>query len=222
MSRHAASVALLLTLGFSAGISCASDRLQEAFAELGAVGFLQDFPHSRQRLEACAQQNDRRCLEQYRKARLAALVLFDQGRETALKRTLDAIAAHCRTPVTGRQSDWLSPWQACNGASSAVYFFASDAEDRAVIEFFRNLDAAVRWNMFVESKGYSGDWVRNRPDKQRWAAFIDSWQALDKHAGGRAGYRKLFLSGGEPHTGIPLLDPGFRLDPSLAQRLRVQ
>jgi len=184
----------------------------DSFAKLGAVRTYLDFPHNRATLDRCFAENNSRCLKLLAEARKAVRNLFEHGREAALQNTFDGIAHHCRAPVADWQrKDWTSPWQLCVGAIASFYFFSTDAEDRKILTFLSTLDDALRWNAFVSSEGFGGDWTQNRPDRQRWMQFVDSLTILDRDRVGREGYKNVFAGSPIKDSRMALLDPGLSL-----------
>lgn len=199
-------------------VAVANDGLRQAFSELGSLENYLDSPSTPEGLNACFKDSNPLCWKQYARLRMAAMKLFDHGPEVALQRTLKAVSEECKAPAQNR-GELFSPWQTCYGAVSSFYFFSTDSEDRQIIESLRKLDQSVLWNIFVESKGYSGDWISNRPDRQRWIQFLSTLTVLDKDAVGRQGYINVFSHPAKPHTGIDLLDPRLKLPPDQEERL---
>lgn len=195
-----------------------SGGLREVFSELGSLQNYTDFPSTPERLNACFKDSNPICWKTYSRLRKATLELFDHGPEVALQRTLRAISEECRAPAQDRRK-LLSPWQTCYGAVSSFYFFSSDSEDHRIVETLRKLDPSILWNVFVESKGYSGDWTANRPDPKLWIQFLGALTVLDKDVVGRQGYMNVFSHPAKPHTGIMLLDPHLKLPPDQQGRL---
>jgi hypothetical protein len=211
-------VVLMLFSGPCPAKDYPGDGLRQAFSELGSLENYLDFPSSPERLNTCFKDSNSRCWELYARLRKAALKLFDHGTEAALQRTLKAVSEDCKAPAQDTP-ELFSPWQICYGAVSSFYFFPNDAEDRQIIESLRKLDQSILWNILVASKGYSGDWTGNRPDKQRWVQFLSSLNVLDKDTVGRQGYMNVFSHPAKPHTGIMLLDPRLKLPPDQEERL---
>lgn len=196
-----------------------TDGLRQAFSELGSLENYLDFPSTPEGLNACFKDSNPRCWNLYARLRKASMKLFEQGAEVALQRTLKAVSEECKAPAKDK-ADLFSPWQKCRGAVSSFYFFSSDPEDRQIIESLRKLDQSVLWNIFVESKGYSGDWTANRPNKQRWIQFLSSLTVLDKDTVGRRGYINVFSYPAKHHTGIMLLDPRLKLPQDQEERVK--
>jgi hypothetical protein len=190
----------------------------DPFSILGTLDTYEEFPATQERLDQCFAKDDQNCLALYKRFRLVVREIFDKGRQNALKRTLTAVARDCGIPQKG--DPW--PWAACHGATNCFYFFNTDAEDSEIILYLQRLDHSVLWNLFVESKGYSGDWTGNRPDRQRWAKFLDSLTILDKDSGGRRGFIDVFLMPAKSHSGIGLLDPDLSLGPNESKLLQVR
>ncbi|MGP0017641.1 MAG: hypothetical protein ACLPHP_03650 [Candidatus Sulfotelmatobacter sp.] len=210
--------ALTLLAAPSASKEPADSGLRQAFTELGSLENYQDFPSTPEGLNACFKDSNPRCWKQYARLRRAVQKLFDHGPEVGLQRTLKAVSEECNAPAQNT-GGLFSPWQTCYGAVSSFYFFSTDAEDHQIIESLRKLDQSVLWNIFVQSKGYSGDWIANRPDQQRWIQFLTSLTVLDKDTVGRQGYINVFLHPAKLHTGIMLLDPRLKLPPDQEKRL---
>lgn len=179
--------------------------IRDAFTTLGALDSYLEFPATRQELDLCFANNDQKCISTFRRARAAAALIFDSGRSEALRRTLASLDTACESPDSGATSIW--PWQTCRGVVEAFYFFANDAEDRDIVRHLEKLKTPILHNVFVTSNSCTGDWVSNRPDKERWIRFIDSLAFLDKEQVGRQGYKNIFQYAPKPHTGIALLNP---------------
>ena len=180
------------------------DPLQSEFLLLGSLENLLSFPTTQEALDECVASKDESCLQLYSRFRRAVQRLFDAGVETALKRTLTAVEAECRAAASPGSTPF-SPWQSCRGAVTALYFFPSKAQDRAILAHLRTLNAAVLRNALVDSQGFTGDWVYNRPDPQRWIMFVESVPTLKGQ-----GLNAVFSSPPKPHTGISLLDPRYK------------
>jgi hypothetical protein len=208
---------LLSQTGFKGVNSPNSDDLRQAFSELGSLENYQEFPSTPDRLDACFKEHNMKCWKLFSCLRSATVRIFDQGDEVAFQRTLRAVGDQCKAPVRAGKG-LLSPWQGCHGAVSSFYFFSTESEDRRIVEYLSTLDPAVQWNVFVESKGYTGDWTANRPDKERWIRFLESLSVLDKDSAGRQGYINVFSHPAKPHTGINLLDPRRKLTPEQQAR----
>jgi hypothetical protein len=178
-----------------------ADPLRSSFLLLGSLENLLHFPANQAALDACAERGDKSCLALYGNARHAVDQLFDSGRAEALKRTLDAVRTECRSP-SAAEGQW-SMWQACKGAVAAFYFFSTDAEDRSILRALQRMDKTVIRNIFVESRGYAGDWPANRPDKRRWISFLRSVDGLKQDPE----WESAFVRPAPPQTGIALLDP---------------
>jgi hypothetical protein len=175
-----------------------SDRV---FVLLGALGNLLDFPADQARLDACVAEKDEKCLALHAQYRDAVRQLFSDGPAEALRRTLAAVDAQCKSPAPPSSERPISPWQRCRGAVVAFYFFSSDEEDQRILKHVSALDPFILQNAFVESKGYAGDWVYNRPDRQRWSAFMRSVPALRDQR-----IAEVFTDA-TPSSGIALLAP---------------
>ena len=178
-----------------------ADPLRSSFLLLGSLENLLHFPENQAALDACTERGDKSCLALYGNAQRAVDRLFESGRAEALKRTLEAVGTECRSP-NAAEGQW-SLWQACKGAVAAFYFFSTDAEDRSILRALQRMDRTVIRNIFVESRGYTGDWPANRPDKRRWITFLRSNDRLKEDPGWEAA----FVRPAPLHTGIALLDP---------------
>jgi hypothetical protein len=201
--RRYALSALLFILAAGCSSRQAAEDVQpseQVFLMLGSLGSLLKFPASQDVLDECVKKKDQTCLELYAAFRTAVLELFEDGRPAALKRTLTAVRTTCRTPEQVRGT--VSRWQSCRGAVTAFYFFSNDAEDRTILAHLSTLEPIVLRNALLESHGYAGDWVSNRPDRQRWIAFLGSASTLQDD-----GIANVFVSPPKPHTGIELLLP---------------
>jgi hypothetical protein len=181
-------------------VASASPESDRVFVFLGALGNLLDFPADQARLDACVAEKDEKCLALHAQFHDAVRQLFSDGSAQALKRTL-AVEAHCKSPTPPPSELAISRWQRCRGAVVAFYFFSSDEEDRKILNHLSALEPAILQNAFVESKGYAGDWVYNRPDRQRWIAFMRSVSVLRDER-----IAEVF-SGSKPSSGIALLVP---------------
>lgn len=206
----------LLTI---ASNSCGQDIKPDPFVTLGHLDKYLEFPANREQLDKCFADNNRLCLSLYASQRAAVADVFSRGRPEALRRVLDAISKRC-----GKQAFAAGPLEAsedsCRGATTFFYFFRRNDEDIAIVNFLKTLEPEVLWNMFVESKGYSGDWVSNRPNRSRWLNLIRSLDILDRDPPGRTGYENIFLHPSSPHSGVALLDPGFELTQGESDRLK--
>jgi hypothetical protein len=210
---------------YAAGVTCIAfvacsslatpdERPQTDFYLLGSLENLLKFPTTQEMLNECVKRNDATCVDLHSEFSQAVVGLFDKGSEAALKRTLDAVGTECRAPASGDRVT-VSRWQGCRGAVAAFYFFPSDAEDRAILMHLATLDPEVLRTAFVESDGYTGDWVYNRPDRQRWIAFVEARPILRDQ-----GMIAVFANPPKPHTGIDLLDPRSRANRDKAQEPR--
>jgi hypothetical protein len=175
-----------------------------SFDKLAYLGNLLDQPTDLDSLKACTSQNDKPCIGLFRSERAAVRAIFSNGRAAALTATLTAIKQNCSSSDTTALDRF--PWRACNGAVATLFFFHSEEEDHQIFEFFRHLDRTILETILISSHSCS-DWVRNRPDHQKWAEFIKSLAFLDNAPGGRSGYERIFLDSFHPTTGIALLDP---------------
>ena len=203
---------LVAVFAVSLGAACVSAAvareplpLPRVFHLLGLIENLERFPLNAAMLDQCMQAGDEQCLAPYRSSREAVRRLFDAGDKAALERTLAAVSGECRASSTSPGPQSLSPWQTCRGAVASFYFFATDAEDLAILAQLRTLPPAVLRTALVDSYAYRGDWVVNRPNRARWLSFLRSSPAL---AG--ANLDAIFERAAELHTGIALLDPRTR------------
>jgi hypothetical protein len=137
-----------------------------------------------------------------------------------LNRVLEGITAYCRAPRADWESKgWISHWQSCTGTAVALYFFATDAEDRRIVQYMEQLEPKVLFNMLVESHGYAEAWVGNRPDRTRWISLIDARPVLDRDPDGRAGYKRLFQTATPGEARVVLIDPRYQLTPAQTKQL---
>jgi hypothetical protein len=193
-----------------------SSDLAEAYATLGFTYL--DQPTTVDALKHCVKEKNQSCLSAFKAERHVARVIFSHGREAALKTTLHAIAEYCN--ISAQNKNNKEEWRKCRGAVVSLYFFHSDSEDQRIVHFFSKLPPAVVSNIFVESQSYSGDWISNRPDKNRWPALINSFDFLDRSPEGRAGVRSIFLDAPPPVNTLALVDPQFKLEPRLETQLQ--
>jgi len=210
--RYAAAVTCIALVACSS-LATPDERPETDFYLLGSLENLLRFPTTQEMLDECVKRNDATCVDLHSEFSQAVVRLFDKGSEAALKRTLDAVGTECRAASGDRAT--VSKWQGCRGAVAAFYFFSSNAEDRAILMHLATLDPEVLRNAFVESHGYTGDWVYNRPDRQRWIAFVEARPTLRDQ-----GMIPVFANPPTPHTGISLLDPRSRSNREEAQEPR--
>ena len=195
------------------------DTLANAFARLG-VAYL-DIPDSPDQLADCVDQKNYACLSLYKLGRAAVQSIFDQGRDTALKRTLAALQTHCRQPETGEKRNVTSPWNTCTGAVTALYFFYRRPEDDEIRHAFAQFDPPLIKHIFEDAEG-AGEWCNNRSDKEAWLTLIESWTVLDQpNEGGhsRKGFETVFGFPAPASSWLLLIDPEYVVDQKLEARI---
>jgi len=128
------------------------------------------FPGSQQILDNCYVEQEKRCIDTYRRAIEAKNSIFSNGPEAALDATLSAINANCKGGK--RTNDPV-----CNGALAMLYFFDSSEFDTKILSFFSTTNIEVTKTAFETTNGY---WLQIRPDKSKWIKFVNSSKVFNK------------------------------------------
>lgn len=208
---------------FPANANSQDRKVLVAYRALGIVHYYLDFPSSTDDLVRYVKHKENRNLKTYAQTWNTTRVLFTDNRENDLQKTLQAIVKNCKGPnLTPKADKLLDEWQDCRGTVEALYFFASDDEDRRILERFKGMPMSLLENIFVRSGADSGDWVANRPNKKRWTQFVDTLHFFDLTSTGREGMKNVFLSERSPDTRSSMLDPNLSLPPTLVKRLHLQ
>ena len=156
---------VVLGLMLVLGAGCGSEP--DVFAELRLSSVGLEFPHTKERLEACRSADERACLLVFERVREAKRALFEDGSARAMRRTLDALIARCTPGAT--------PKEGCAGAATALYFFDGADEDRSLRQFFSD----ERPDLLMPALRAQPLWLQTRSDKSPWREWIDSRELSD-------------------------------------------
>lgn len=161
-----------LTLVGVATAACslmACDRDSTMFSDIHYLRAGLESPYTQERLAHCKAIEHEACLGLFNRARVAKKRLFSMGRGQALQLTLDTILKECGDEATDDAA-------VCGGAVSALYFFPTESDDRALQAFFLGAPSILNRVVDVDST-----WLLNRVDKQMWRAWVSTLEdAFDR------------------------------------------
>jgi len=128
------------------------------------------FPGSQEILDTCYVEQEKKCIDTYKRATEAKNSIFSNGPESALDATLSAINSNCKG---GKRTNDAT----CNGALAMLYFFNSAEYDSKILSFFSTTNIEVTQTAFETTNGY---WLQTRPDKSKWIKFVNSSEAFNE------------------------------------------
>lgn len=160
-------ILLWSTIAVCGSVNQKEENLFEKF--YGAIRYIY-FPGSQQNLDICYVEQEKRCIDTYKRAIETKNSIFSYGPESALDATLSAINNNCKG---GKRTNNHT----CNGALAMLYFFNSAAFDSKILSFFSTTNIEVIQTAFETTSGY---WLQTRPDKSKWIKFVNASKAFNK------------------------------------------
>jgi hypothetical protein len=174
-------VSLLAPAAACAASSKRSDdlerTLQDAFRAIYLSHFGLDFPADEDRANRCYVNRDEPCLRTFERVMDAKRYIVAQARADpgrVLQITLDTVFQYgdMISDPASRTAEGEGFFEAstCDGAIIAFYFFDRDEQDRKILDRLKSASPKVLERLFVTYY----EWHYNRPDPQRWIAFVEA------------------------------------------------
>jgi hypothetical protein len=158
-------------------------ELQEAFRSLYFSNFGRNYPGSAT-LATCTPEKDEPCYKIFNRVMDAKQFIVDQiqlDADLVLGITLNTIFDFAELIPDYEQWVKLHPGKSipeeltCQGAIIALYFFDQDDQDRVILNRIKTASPDILDRLF--HKNY--EWHYNRPDRDRWVAFVESIPETD-------------------------------------------
>ncbi len=181
--------------------------LQEAFRAIYFSHFGLDFPPSQDIVDRCYTNRDESCLKVFERVMDGKRYIVTQVQadpDRALQITLDSIFQYAVVPADAINRNEGLTKEECiyHGAVIALYFFNRDEQDRKILDRMKSAPLKILDSLFGNY-----EWQLNRPEPERWIAFVKALPEKDFPASHKEYIISCFRKAGRKKFGLMLEPP---------------
>jgi hypothetical protein len=136
--------------------------LQSSFEDIYLAKYGLEYPSTEERLNRCIKQNDKPCLNIYKRFEKGKKTITSLPASSTLDTTLDIIETACLS------KDENIANSVCYGGIMSLYFYSSLEQDAKILTRVKKYPKKVR-NLMFNNDFF---WYYNRPDSDRWVTYL--------------------------------------------------